>query len=479
MRIAPDDIRKKGRVPKNGSIFFTIFQTFMTGPSKDGKPSPYFGEYPPDFFDFIIIDECHRGGANDEGNWRGIMDYFAPAVQLGLTATPKRQDNVDTYKYFGDPVYIYSLREGINDGFLTPFKVKQIQTTLDDYVYTPDDTVVEGEIEAGKRYDESDFNRIIEIREREKKRVEIFMSQINQNEKTLVFCANQSHALLVRDLINQLKTSSDPNYCARVTANDGERGEQFLRDFQDNEKTIPTILTTSQKLSTGVDARNVRNIVLMRPINSMIEFKQIIGRGTRLYDGKDYFTIYDFVKAHHHFNDPEWDGEPIEPEPKTRESKHRQAGPGPGPEPPPPKTKIKVKLADGKERTIQHMTATTFWSPDGKPMSAEEFLKSLYGKLPRLLQKRNRASHSLERTSDSQGITRRTGGKGLWPGADGGNAEDHRCRKQRPVRRACLHRLPPSTNQSRRTSEPREDRDQHALQQQAAGLSRFCPVAIR
>jgi len=310
VRIAPADIRKKGKVPKNGSLFFTIFQTFMSGPMKDGQPSPYFGEYSPDFFDFIVIDECHRGGANDESNWRGILDYFAPAVQLGLTATPKRRDNVDTYAYFGEPVYIYSLKEGINDGFLTPFKVKQIQTTLDEYVFTPDDTVVEGEVEAGKLYDEADFNRSIEIREREKKRVEIFLSQINQREKTLVFCANQAHALLVRDLINQLKTSKDPNYCVRVTADDGGLGEQHLRDFQDNEKSIPTILTTSQKLSTGVDARNIRNIVLMRPINSMIEFKQIIGRGTRLFDGKDYFTIYDFVKAHLKFQDPEWDGPP-------------------------------------------------------------------------------------------------------------------------------------------------------------------------
>ena len=159
VRIEPEDIRKKGKVPKNGSLFFTIFQTFMSGPPKDGKPSPYFGEYPPDFFDFIVIDECHRGGANDESNWRGILEYFAPAVQLGLTATPKRKDNVDTYAYFGEPVYIYSLKEGINDGFLTPFKVKQISTTLDEYVYTPDDTVVEGEIEAGKRYDETDFNK--------------------------------------------------------------------------------------------------------------------------------------------------------------------------------------------------------------------------------------------------------------------------------------------------------------------------------
>ena len=386
VRIEPEDIRKKGKVPKNGTLFFTIFQTFMSGPPKDGKPSPYFGEYPPDFFDFIVIDECHRGGANDESNWRGILDYFAPAVQLGLTATPKRKDNVDTYKYFGDPVYIYSLKEGINDGFLTPFKVKQISTTLDEYVYTPDDKLIEGEIESGKRYTETDFNKIIEIKEREAHRVKLFMQQINQNEKTLVFCSTQDHALAVRDLINQIKTSKDPNYCQRVTANDGALGEQHLRDFQDNEKSVPTILTTSQKLSTGVDARNIRNIVLMRPINSMIEFKQIIGRGTRLYDGKDYFTIYDFVKAHYHFSDPEWDGEPLEPEPKA-EPKPTPPGPqpeptGPGPEPGPRRQKIKVRLADGKARTIQHMMVTSFWHPDGTPMSAQQFMEMLFGKLP-------------------------------------------------------------------------------------------------
>jgi type I restriction enzyme R subunit len=403
IRIEPADIRKKGKVPKNGSLFFTIFQTFMCGPND----TPYFGEYPPDFFDFIVIDECHRGGANDESNWRDIMDYFAPAVQLGLTATPKRRDNVDTYAYFGEPVYIYSLKEGINDGYLTPFRVKQISTTLDEYIYTPDDKLIEGEIEAGKLYTETDFNKIIEIKEREKKRVAIFMEQINQNEKTLVFCATQDHALAVRDLINQMKTSKDPNYCQRVTANDGELGEQHLRDFQDNEKSIPTILTTSQKLSTGVDARNIRNIVLMRPINTIIEFKQIIGRGTRLYDGKDYFTIYDFVKAHHHCADPEWDGEPVEPKNCTKcgcypcicAKKEPQpcpvCGKSPCDCPKEPcsicgrihcickkKTRAKVKLADGKERNIQHMMMTSFWHPDGTPMSAQQFMELLFGKLP-------------------------------------------------------------------------------------------------
>ncbi len=407
VRIKPDDIKKRGKVPKNASIFFTIFQTFMSGPPKDGKPSPYFGEYPPDFFDFIVIDECHRGGANDESNWRGILDYFAPAVQLGLTATPKRQENADTYAYFGEPVYIYSLKEGINDGFLTPFRLKQISTTLDEYVYTPDDKVVEGEVEAGKRYTEPDFNKIIEIKEREAHRVKTFMEMIDQKEKTLVFCATQDHALAVRDLINQMKTSTDPNYCQRVTANDGELGEQHLRDFQDNEKTIPTILTTSQKLSTGVDARNIRNIVLMRPINSMIEFKQIIGRGTRLYDGKDYFTIYDFVKAYHHFSDPEWDGEPLQPEPCEKCGSYPCQCVKPTPQPCPvcgkapcecpkepcevcgqrpcvcvKKKKAKVKLADGKDRAIQHMVCTTFWHPDGTPMSAQQFMELLFGRLP-------------------------------------------------------------------------------------------------
>ena len=382
VRIAPDEIKKKGRVPKNGNIFFTIFQTFMSGPGD----SPYFGDYPPDFFDFIVIDECHRGGANDEGSWRAILDYFAPAVQLGLTATPKRTINMDTYAYFGEPVYVYSLKDGINDGFLTPFKVLQIASTIDDYVYTSDDLVVQGDIVAGKRYEEKDFNKIIKIKEREAYRVKQLMDMIDQRQKTIVFCATQAHALLVRDLINQMKTSTDPNYCVRVTADDGALGDQALRDFQDNEKAIPTVLTTSQKLSTGVDARNVRNIVLMRPVNSMIEFKQIIGRGTRLYDGKDYFTIYDFVKAHHHFTDPEWDGEPEAPEPEGPKPPPPvpPVGPPPPPPPPPPPRPpmVEVTLADGNKRKIQSMTATSFWSADGTPMSAAQFMENLFGAMP-------------------------------------------------------------------------------------------------
>ena len=385
VRIKPSQISKRGEVPMNGSVFFTIFQTFMSG--ADGKPN--FGEYPPDFFDFVIVDECHRGGANDESTWREILEYFKPAVHLGLTATPKRVDNVDTYRYFGEPVYKYSLKEGILDGFLTPFKVKRIQTTMDEYVYTPDDEVLEGEVEEGKIYVESDFNKKIVIEARERKRVQDMLASINQNEKTIVFCANQAHAAMVRDLINQIVKSPKPDYCVRVTANDGAIGDTHLSHFKDNDKTIPTILTTSQKLTTGVDARNVRNIVLMRPVKTMIEFKQIIGRGTRLFEGKHYFTIIDFVNAYHLFNDAEWDGEPIEPEPivkrPLRESKESEVGDTGEAESEYKVQKIKIRLSDGKEREIQSMQSTMFYV-DGKPISTEQFLQRLFDtlKLPKL-----------------------------------------------------------------------------------------------
>ena len=386
-RIDPATMRKNGgRVPRNASLFFTIFQTFMTGESE-----PIFRQYPPDFFDFIVIDECHRGGAKDESEWRGLLEYFEPATQLGLTATPKRKHNADTYAYFGEPVYTYALRDGIEDGFLTPFKVRQMASTIDEYVYDGSDDVLAGEVEAGEKFTEGDFNTRVIIEDRELSRVREFMGQIDQRHKTLVFCATQDHAALVRDLINQVKTSTNPSYCVRVTADDGAIGDQHLRDFQDNEKTIPTILTTSQKLSTGVDARNVRNIVLMRPIRSMIEFKQIIGRGTRVYEGKDFFTIWDFVKAHENFQDPEWDGEPIDPEPPTpRTPTPPDETPIPPDDPPDddddtPREKIKIKLADGKVRAIRFIATTSYWSADGKLISAAEFLQRLFGDLTGLI----------------------------------------------------------------------------------------------
>lgn len=436
VRIRPDAIRQHDGVPTNGSIFFTIFQTFMSGPGD----SPYFGDYEPDFFDLIIIDECHRGGANDESTWRAILDHFKPGVHLGLTATPKRQDNVDTYRYFGEPVYTYSLKEGIADGFLTPFKVRRIQTTLDTYVWTPDDIVLQGEPETKKTYEEKEFNRKIEIVEREKKRVEIFLSEVDQQEKSLVFGATQAHAALLRDLINQTANSTDTFYCVRVTADDGGQGETYLRQFQDNEKSIPTILTTSQKLSTGVDARNVRNIVLMRPVNSMIEFKQIIGRGTRLFDGKDYFTIYDFVDAYHNFLDPEWDGEPIIEicdecglSPCECERKEKKPCPVCGEkkcvcekEPPEPCEqcgqrpckcikKVKIKLADGKERQIQHMASTSFLDGNGNPVSAEEFIRLLFGILPEFFRSEDHLREIWSQPSTRRELLHRLADAGFGP----------------------------------------------------------------
>ncbi|MDA7880671.1 DEAD/DEAH box helicase family protein [Akkermansiaceae bacterium] len=437
VRIKPKDIKKAGRVPTNGSVFFTIFQSFMASDQSEAEEEraeeveeevvelgmvaedavqynsskeveSYFGQYAPDFFDFIIIDECHRGGANDESSWRKIMEHFSPAVQLGLTATPKRDVNADTYKYFGDPIYTYKLKDGINDGFLTPFKVKEISTTLDEYTFTKDDLIENGDIDPGKEYSESEINRIIEIKEREAYRVNLFLSEINQDHKTLVFCATQRHAAMVRDLINQYADSKSPNYCHRVTAEDGGIGEAHLRDFQDNEKSVPTILTTSQKLSTGVDAPEVRNIVLMRPVKSMVEFKQIVGRGTRLFEGKDYFTIYDFVDAHEHFQDPEWDGDPEPPEGggdgggEKAPCKVCGERPCSCEKPPPgkcpecgndpctceggPRKFIEVKLSKDKAISIDSMIKTTFWSADGTMISAEEFVQQLFGDIPSLFQ---------------------------------------------------------------------------------------------
>lgn len=484
VRIEPSEIKKAGRVPKNASVFFTIFQTFMSGGKTEKeldlleeqalledqdewqlddtssnihdlttqnqiqpktKATPYFGEYPQDFFDLIIIDECHRGGARDESSWREILEYFSSAVQIGLTATPKREINTDTYAYFGDPVYTYTLKQGINDGFLTPFKVMPIVGTMDEYIYTPGDgIVVSGNPEPGKLYEEKDFNRIITIAAREEQRTQYWMDLINPKEKTIVFCATQEHAGRVATYINQYAVKKgwtrNPQYCVRVTANDGKRGETFLEQFSDNEKTIPTILTTSRKLSTGVDARNVRNVVLMRPCNNMIEFKQIIGRGTRMYEGKEFFTIYDFVKAHHNFADPDWDGEPIPPQDPCLICSNvpcscsiipcsncgfspcacppapcAKCGTSPCCCPAPkckkcgqslcicqpnlcpdcgydpcvciPNNKIEITLSDGKVRQIKHIHSLMYFNPDdGKPMTAKEFVERLYNDLPTFFQ---------------------------------------------------------------------------------------------
>lgn len=411
-RITPDllhDKKHQDRVPKARHLYFTIFQTFM---SEDQTGKPYYMQYPQEFFDFIIIDECHRGGANDESEWRQLMEYFKPAVQLGMTATPRRTENANTYRYFGNPVYTYSLKQGIEDGFLTPFRVKISTSNIDTYQFNPNDDV-EGEIDEKKTYTEQDFyNGNIEIRQRDEHRVKEMLGQIGKDEKTLVFCCTQQHAQIIRDMINQWKQVPDSNYCERVTSDDGKEGENKLKQFQNNDYLRPTILTTSQKLSTGVDARNVRNIVLMRPVNNIVEFKQILGRGTRLFDGKYYFTLLDFVGASARFQDEEWDGDPFCPvcgnypctcNKKTKQDVCPKCGKNPcecpptQPKPCPvcghlpctcpggqPKKKVVVKLSHLRELTLH-----TDWDEriqfGDELLTIEEYIKRLFGMLPTFL----------------------------------------------------------------------------------------------
>ena len=400
-RVTPKAIHKRDdKVPTNATVFFTIFDTFMCG-----EPGhEFYRQYERDFFDFVIIDECHRGGAKDESTWRQILEYFSPAYQLGMTATPKRDVNADTYAYFGRPVYEYSLLQGIEDGFLTPFRVQKATCTIDDYEYDDEDTVVAGEdeLDKDKTYEEKDFyHGRIRIRERDEERVRELLGKMRPMDKTIIFCYNQPHAMEIMSMVNKFQKleNKTPDYCRRVTANDGDEGERILREFQNNEKTIPVVLTTSQKLSTGVDARNVRNIVLMRPVNSMVEFKQIVGRGTRLFDEKYYFTIYDFVGASDKFDDPEWDGPPVCPkcgcDPCVCKPKGDGGGGGGGARPCPvcgnlPCTCVKedktVVIKLGKDRKVQ---VKTDWESlimyDGKMISVEEFVKKVFSKVTGLI----------------------------------------------------------------------------------------------
>ena len=415
-RVTPKELKKNNyKVPTARNLYFTIFQTMMTSPNaqkaeeqgitlaEGSNDQPYYMQYERDFFDFIIIDECHRGGANDESEWRKLMEYFDSAYQLGMTATPKRNVNANTYAYFGEPVYTYSLKQGIEDGFLVPFRVDISTSNIDDYKYQEGDIVKSGEIDPEKVYSESDFyNGRIQIKERDEHRVQEFLNKIDPDEKSIIFCATQKHAMIVRDMVNKHKRRPANNYCERVTADDGEVGEATLRTFQNNEKLLPTILTTSYKLSTGVDARNVRNIVLMRPVQNMVEFKQIIGRGTRLFDKKYYFTIYDFVGASEMFKDPDWDGDQYCPVcgnwPCTCSKKtHDDLSDKPHVASEPlvcpvcgnlpctcdgPKTNlIDIKLSNGRRLTLQTTWEQKIFFGD-EFLNLDEYVKKLFGRIP-------------------------------------------------------------------------------------------------
>ena len=395
VEITGKEIKKRnGIVPTNGNIFFAIYQSIadkgrvieVSEEDSEDDVSGYYRKYPKNFFDLVIIDECHRGSANDESSWREILKHFDSAVHLGLTATPKRDDNGDTYKYFGDPIYEYSLKDGINDGFLTPYKVKRIKTNIDEYKFDPNDIIV-GELD----------KHIVELNEFEKqviipKRTELIAKTILENmnplDKTIVFCVNQKHALDMKISIDKFKSIKDNNYCVRVTSDEGEIGRDFLEMFQNNDRDIPTILTSSKMLTTGVDAKNVRNIVLTAPIKSMTEFKQIIGRGTRVFEGKDFFTIMDFVGATNLFYDPKWDGDDVsddtEPKPKKPKDKNGDdTDDGDDTDEPtdetPKNEKVTIDIRGKKLKVID--IETTYVGDDGIPLKTDEYLKLLVGVL--------------------------------------------------------------------------------------------------
>ena len=398
IKINSEEIRKRnGKVPTNASIFFWIYQA-LTGwnywedtENDNSSSEEYFRQYDKKFFDLIVIDECHRGWAREDGNWAEILKYFESAVQVGLTATPKRDDNIDTYKYFWNPIYEYSLKNGIDDGFLTPFKIKRIQLNTDEFVLNSSDKIISWEVKK-QVFGVNDMDRTIVIDERTELVAQTILQQINKMYKTIIFCVDQGHALRMRDAINKYKTVTDPDYCVRVTSDEWEIWKIFLEKFQNNSKDIPTILTSSQMLTTWVDALNVRNIVLDRNIWSIVEYKQIIGRGTRVFDGKDFFTVYDFRWATTKFVDEIWDWLPeedFEKEEKEKELQKQEKFENILPKDEEIKEKnekIFVKLADNREVKIINIETRYLDPTTGKHLSSEDFIKKILGELPKLYQ---------------------------------------------------------------------------------------------
>lgn len=306
-----------GEVVKSREMYFAIYQAI----AEDERRPGLYKEFDPDFFDLIIVDECHRGSARSDSNWREILEHFKPAVQIGMTATPLRKDNKATYRYFGNPIYQYSLRQGLDDGFLAPYRVHRIVTSADATGWRP----TKGELDRlgreipDEEYHTPEFEQRLSLRPRTEaiaKHLTQFLKRTNRFDKTIVFCVDQEHAEEMRGILSNLNSDlvrKYPNYVCRVTSDEGSIGKGHLGTFQELETETPTILTTSQLLSTGVDAPMVKNVVLIRMIGAMTEFKQIIGRGTRLREdyGKYFFNILDYTgTATTHFADPEFDGDP-------------------------------------------------------------------------------------------------------------------------------------------------------------------------
>ena len=308
-----------GEVVKSREMYFAIYQAI----AEDERRPGLYKEYGPDFFDLVIVDECHRGSAADESNWRQILEYFQPAFQLGMTATPLREDNRNTYAYFGDPIYTYSLRQGIDDGFLAPYRVHRVVTTYDAMGWRP----YQGQRDRYDReipdreYQTGDFERIVALKARTgaiAHHLTDYLKRTGRFGKTIVFCVDQEHASAMRQALNNLNADlvqQHPNYVVRITSEEGQIGKGHLGRFQDPEEPIPVIVTTSKLLTTGVDVPTCQNVALVRTVNSMTEFKQIIGRGTRVNAdyGKYYFNIIDYTgSATERFADPDFDGDPVQ-----------------------------------------------------------------------------------------------------------------------------------------------------------------------
>jgi type I restriction enzyme R subunit len=309
---------ESGEIVKSREMYFAIYQALAEGERREG----IFRSYPPDFFDLVIVDECHRGSARDESSWRAILEYFEPAYQLGMTATPLRAESRDTYKYFGNPIYEYSLRQGIEDGFLAPYRVHRVVTEWDAAGWRPSKDELDryGRAIPDDEYETKDFERVVALRARTDaiaRHLTDFLKKTDRFAKTIVFCVDQEHASEMRTALSNLNSdlvAQYPDYVCRVTADEGDIGRGHLGRFQDVDTKVPTILTTSQLLTTGVDAPTCKNVVLARVVGSMSEFKQIIGRGTRVRDdyGKLWFNIIDYTgSATRLFADPSFDGDPV------------------------------------------------------------------------------------------------------------------------------------------------------------------------
>lgn len=386
---------ENGEAVKSREMYFATYQSI----AEDEKRPGLYKEYAPDFFDLIIIDECHRGSSREESNWREILRYFKPAVQIGMTATPLRKDNKATYRYFGNPVFQYSLRQGLADGFLAPYRVHRIVTSADAAGWRP----TKGELDKlgreipDEEYHTPDFEKRLSLRPRSEaiaKHLTNFLKRTNPYDKTIVFCVDQEHADEMRQLLNNLSpeiVKKHPDYVCRVTSDEKEIGKGHLGRFQELETETPVILTTSQLLSTGVDAQMVKNVVLIRVIGTMTEFKQIIGRGTRLREdyGKFYFNILDYTgTATRHFSDKEFDGDPefvseeeidkdgnsttttvVDPGPEPTDGEDDEGPVIVDPEPPP--TPRKFYVEKGNVSIATHLTQDL--DVAGKQLRATEF----------------------------------------------------------------------------------------------------------